>query len=695
MTEEQDKQTKLAKDWRKQGLGWVPDYPDARDYTLDREEVQKDGRLRRDEVTTAIEDLAETVTDLLETLSEDAKTKKSRYSKEKLKELQSSLNQKVFGEVVFNKIKVYKILRKGSPESEDIVQLKYYLNLLKDCQGLGEFKQKLLSNFQNEKYWLWIRRKDFDETTEKIVKYFQAVVNIRVDGIVGLETYSAIREYLLDPNKQIEEDSNLSRIELVSVPSLIPHEILKIILEKLIVWWEEFEHQSFTNSFAVIDKNDPNKFSEIFNREFSVVEPLVSAIIKSICPLARYDSLTRAVEEGLNNFHDVILNKGQTNPRNNLDRISAQKSIQKSKRLIDYEKERFTEDIDKQIREFYDFFDNIVQGYMREGNISSSDEPSFWDKGYLIEIGKSQEETQQPTFFTPFELHLPMNRSLYTKNKSLNLYNKNTYPKLYFFLQSVIDLSFWCSSVEDQGSLNSCAAFAGTALLEYFARKRFGQYTHVSPLFLYKAARNLMQSMGDTGASVRETMRAMAAFGVPPEKYWTYEEEKFDEEPPAFCYSYAQNYQTLKYFRLDYGSIPTDILLFRVKAVLAAGFPCMFGFTVYRSIYKQENITKGQIPFPTERDEVVGGHVVVAVGYDDYKEIEDADGKQHLGALLIRNSWGAQWGQGGYGWLPYEYVLKGLTADWWSLLKAEWFEAGNFGLGAYDPGNPGGNIGRP
>ena len=50
------------------------------------------------------------------------------------------------------------------------------------------------------------------------------------------------------------------------------------------------------------------------------------------------------------------------------------------------------------------------------------------------------------------------------------------------------------------------------------------------------------------------------------------------------------------------------------------------------------------------------------------------------GALLIRNSWGPTWGQGGYGWMPYEYVLKGVALDFWSLLKTEWVDTDQFYL---------------
>jgi C1A family cysteine protease len=103
----------------------------------------------------------------------------------------------------------------------------------------------------------------------------------------------------------------------------------------------------------------------------------------------------------------------------------------------------------------------------------------------------------------------------------------------------------------------------------------------------------------------------------------------------------------------------------------------MFGFTVYSS-YSQADKT-GEIPFPTKGEKIVGGHAIVAVGYDDNKKVTNRNGgDETTGALLFRNSWGPDWGDGGYGWLPYKYVLEGLAEDWWSLIKGEWIDTGEF-----------------
>jgi C1A family cysteine protease len=240
----------------------------------------------------------------------------------------------------------------------------------------------------------------------------------------------------------------------------------------------------------------------------------------------------------------------------------------------------------------------------------------------------------------------------------------------------MIDLRQWCSPIDDQGNLGSCTAHAGTGVVEYYQRRAFGKHVDGSRLFLYKTTRNLLNWKGDTGAYLRTTMASLAMFGTPLEKYWPYDVGKYEAEPSSFVYAMAQSFQAGTYYRLDpLGSNSADVLA-SVKTHLQKGLPVMFGFTCYSSL---NNAMDGKIPFPNANEKVVGGHAVVAVGYAD--DVEISNGKEKTkGALLIRNSWGTGWGMDGYGYLPYAYVLGGLAADFWVLIKSEWIDTGYFGL---------------
>ncbi len=136
-----------------------------------------------------------------------------------------------------------------------------------------------------------------------------------------------------------------------------------------------------------------------------------------------------------------------------------------------------------------------------------------------------------------------------------------------------IDLREYCSPIVNQGNLGSCTANAASGILEFFCKKAYGAYSPVSRLFIYKATRNLMKTTGDTGAYIRTTMGALALFGAPPEKYWDYSIDKFDTEPQSFCYSFAQNYQALRYFRLDEQGKNEEEILQSIKDTLSQKIP--------------------------------------------------------------------------------------------------------------------------
>jgi C1A family cysteine protease len=135
---------------------------------------------------------------------------------------------------------------------------------------------------------------------------------------------------------------------------------------------------------------------------------------------------------------------------------------------------------------------------------------------------------------------------------------------------------------------------------------------------------------------------------------WPYNVQKFAQKPPANAYKDALSHQALSYQRVT----PT---LQQMKGCLASGYPFVFGFTAYESFESEAVAKTGKLNMPKKNEQVVGGHAVMAVGYDNKSS-----------RFIIRNSWGSQWGINGYFTMPYDYLLNGnLSDDFWTIRIVE------------------------
>ena len=209
-----------------------------------------------------------------------------------------------------------------------------------------------------------------------------------------------------------------------------------------------------------------------------------------------------------------------------------------------------------------------------------------------------------------------------------------------------VDLREGCSAVEDQGQLGSCTANALAGNLEFVDERDDHAYTDVSRLFIYYNERALHGMVGsDSGAMIRDGIKTLAQNGVCSETTWPYVISRFADKPTSACYAQALKHRIVSYHRIE---TINDML-----TCLADGYPFIFGFTVYESFESPAVARAGVVPMPAKSEKVLGGHAVMAVGYD-----------QRTQRFIIRNSWGAGWGQKGYCTMPFS-----LARDFWTIRK--------------------------
>ena len=222
-------------------------------------------------------------------------------------------------------------------------------------------------------------------------------------------------------------------------------------------------------------------------------------------------------------------------------------------------------------------------------------------------------------------------------------------------LPNVADLRADMSRVEDQGDIGSCTANAWVGAIEYLDKAKDGHYRNWSRLFLYYNERSLHGNVhSDSGAELRDGAKALAKQGICVETHWKYEVSKFKMKPPASCYEEGVKHQALKYSRVD--QIEEAML-----SALANKNPIVLGFTVYESFESDAVAKTGLVPIPKPTEKVMGGHAVLAVGYDRTKKL-----------FIVRNSWGGDWGDRGYCYFPFDYLLDGdLAEDFWIIQTLE------------------------
>jgi C1A family cysteine protease/GH25 family lysozyme M1 (1,4-beta-N-acetylmuramidase) len=225
------------------------------------------------------------------------------------------------------------------------------------------------------------------------------------------------------------------------------------------------------------------------------------------------------------------------------------------------------------------------------------------------------------------------------------------------------DLRTLCPPVYDQGQIGSCTGNAIAAALQFDMMKQ-NPATAFTPsrLFIYYNERLMEGTVGsDAGANIRDGIKSVASVGDCPEALWPYDDTpalqpgnvfppnaRAATAPSDDCYQNAIHHTALEYLSIDQN-------LADMKDCLASGYPFVFGFTVFPSFESDLVASNGKVPMPGADEQTIGGHAVMAVGYDDQAQV-----------FIVRNSWGTAWGLGGYFYMPYAYLLDdNLSNDFW------------------------------
>ncbi len=221
-----------------------------------------------------------------------------------------------------------------------------------------------------------------------------------------------------------------------------------------------------------------------------------------------------------------------------------------------------------------------------------------------------------------------------------------------------VDLRPYMTAVEDQQDVNSCSANAIAGAYEYLIKKHLDSDLDVSRLFIYFNARwRTNDQAKDEGSVIQYGIESLGAFGACVEKTWPYKTKMVTKKPSKDAYNEAAKFKTL-----DTQHVPVDLNAWR--QCLAEGYPIVFGCVLFDS-FDECNQHGGVVPMPNPKDVgrgEHGRHAMLCVGYSDVDKV-----------FIVRNSWGAKWGDGGYCYMPYNYLMstKLNGGDCWIIRSAD------------------------
>ncbi len=225
-------------------------------------------------------------------------------------------------------------------------------------------------------------------------------------------------------------------------------------------------------------------------------------------------------------------------------------------------------------------------------------------------------------------------------------------PAIVLQLPAKVDLRPKCPPVVNQGQLGSCTANA-IANAHFFDQMKEGAKSAFLPsrLFIYYNERVIEHDVSsDNGAQIRDGVKSIAQQGVCSEVEWPYDIAKFASKPLAKCYTDAARHKAISYQRVAQA-------LSQMQGCLAAGYPFVFGFSVYEKFESPAVAKTGVVNMPGPGESRIGGHAVMAVGYDNSEQ-----------RFIVMNSWSTGWGMKGFFTIPYAYLLDGnLSDDFWTI----------------------------